>query len=63
MLWITEMNETKPIQLEDWFDEYVVVQPGQGTCYYLSSDITSEVVLVDKDGQPFTKPEKRIGFV
>ena len=57
------MNDPAPIFLDDNYYEYVVVQPGQGTCYYLSSETSNEVVLVDKDGQPFNKPEKRIGFV
>lgn len=57
------MNDTPPFYLDEGYYEYVVVQPGQGTCYYLSSETPNEVTLVDKDGQPFNKPEKRIGFV
>jgi hypothetical protein len=68
MLWITGMNNTnvwstQPIQMDDgYYDDYVV-QPGQGAIYTLSGDTETEIVLLDKDGKPFYKPEKRIGFV
>lgn len=57
------MNDTKPIVMDYWYDDTYVVQPGQGALYFLSSDGVNEVVLLDKDGKPFDKPEKRIGFV
>jgi hypothetical protein len=63
MQWITVMNNTQPIVMDDWYDDTYVVQPGQGALYFLSSDGVNEVVLLDKDGKPFDKPEKRIGFV
>ena len=46
-----------------WFEDDYVVQPGQGALYTLSSEVEHEVTLLDKDGKPFPKPEKRIGFV
>jgi hypothetical protein len=68
MLWITEMNNTnvwpiQPIQMDDWYDDNYVVQPGQGAICVLSGEIETEVVILDKDGRPFGKPEKRMGFV
>ncbi len=57
------MNDTKPIVMDDWYGDTYVVQPGQGALYVLSSETVSEVLILDKDGKPFDKPEKRIGFV
>ena len=62
MQWIIEMKD-KPIVLDDWYDGTYVVQPGQGALYFLSSETDVEVTLLDKDGKPFPKQEKRIGFV
>lgn len=56
------MND-KPIVMDDWYDDTYVVQPGQGALYFLSSETDVEVTLLDKDGKPFPKKEKRIGFV
>ena len=53
----------KPIIQELLFDEDYVIQPGQGAIYFLSSETETEVTLLDKDGKPFPKQEKRIGFV
>ncbi len=57
------MNDTKPIVMDDWYDDTYVVQPGQGALYVLSYEPTTDVVILDKDGKPFDKPETRIGFV
>jgi len=57
------MNETKPTTQDLWFEEDVITQPGQGALYYLSSETVNEIVILDKDGKPFDKPEKHIGFV
>jgi len=62
MQWIIEMKD-KPIVLDDWYDDTYVVQPGQGALYVLSHETTPDVVILDKDGKPFPKQEKRIGFV
>lgn len=62
MQWITAMKD-EPIVVGDWYDDTYVVQPGQGALYYLSSETDHEVILLDKDGKPFPKQEKRIGFV
>lgn len=59
----TNVSSTQPIVLDDWYDDTYVVQPGQGALYFLSSETDNETVLLDKDGKPFLKPEKRIGFV
>lgn len=53
----------KPIVMDDWYDDTYVVQPGQGALYFLSSETDNEITLLDKDGKPFPKQEKRIGFV
>lgn len=64
MQWITGMNNnTQPIVLDGWYEDTYVVQPGQGALYYLSSETDNETVILDKEGKPFPKPEKRIGFV
>ena len=57
------MNNIPPVVTDFWYEDDYVVQPGQGTIYYLSSDTNPEVVILDKDGKPFYKPEKKIGFV
>lgn len=61
MQWIIEMNDKEIVN--HWNDDDYVVQPGQGALYFLSSETDVEVVLLDKDGKPFPKQEKRIGFV
>ena len=59
----TSVWSTQPINTDYWYDDDYVVQPGQGAIYTLSGDPETEVVLLDKDGKPFYKPEKKIGFV
>jgi hypothetical protein len=59
----TNVWATQPIITDHWYDDDYVVQPGQGAIYTLSGDTETEVALLDKDGKPFYKPEKKIGFV
>lgn len=62
MQWTIVMKD-EPTTQELLFDEDYVIQPGQGAIYFLSSETETEVTLLDKDGKPFPKQEKRIGFV
>ena len=62
MQWTIVMKD-EPIVMDDWYDDTYVIQPGQGAIYFLSSETETEVTLLDKDGKPFPKQEKRIGFV
>ena len=59
----TYVSHTQPTKQDLWYDEDYVVQPGQGAIYTLSGDTEIEVLILDKDGKPFYKPEKKIGFV
>ena len=59
----TYVSHTQPTKQDRWYDEDYVVQPGQGAIYTLSGDTEIEVLILDKDGKPFYKPEKKIGFV